>query len=56
MPISRRLVLLGFARPSIIAQQQAIADTFFSLHIIPSHVDIRAAVWRAPDQHAALIP
>ncbi len=32
----------------VIAQQQAIADTFASLHIIPARIDIRAAVWQAP--------
>ena len=30
----------------IIAQQQEIADTFARLRIIPSRIDVRAAVWR----------
>ena len=30
----------------IIAQQQEIADTFAALRIIPSRIEIRAAVWR----------
>jgi hypothetical protein len=30
----------------IIAQQQAIADSFLALRILPGRVDIRAAVWR----------
>jgi aliphatic sulfonates family ABC transporter substrate-binding protein len=29
----------------IIAQQQDIADTFASLHIIPARIDVRKAVW-----------
>ncbi len=32
---------------AIIAQQQAIADTFTGLHIIPARIDIRSAVWRS---------
>ena len=39
---------------AIIAQQQSIADTFTGLHILPSRIDIRAAVWRPLQQHAAL--
>ena len=31
---------------AIIAQQQAIADTFAALRVIPARVDVRAAVWR----------
>jgi len=31
---------------AIIAQQQAIADSFAQLRIIPAQVDVRAAVWR----------
>jgi aliphatic sulfonates family ABC transporter substrate-binding protein len=38
----------------IIAQQQAIADTFAGLHIIPARIDVRAAVWRPTQQRAAL--
>ncbi len=30
----------------IVAQQQDIADTFARLHIIPSRIDVRAAVWQ----------
>ncbi len=33
---------------AIIAQQQEIADTFARLKIIPSHIDIRKAVWTPP--------
>jgi sulfonate transport system substrate-binding protein len=33
---------------TIIAQQQAIADSFFELHIIPSRIQVRAAVWTPP--------
>jgi ABC-type nitrate/sulfonate/bicarbonate transport system substrate-binding protein len=32
----------------IIAQQQAIADTFTQLKIIPAHIDVRSAVWHPP--------
>lgn len=38
----------------IIAQQQAIADTFAGLRVIPSRIDIRAAVWRPARQQAAV--
>lgn len=31
---------------AIVAQQQAIADSFFDLHIIPRRIDVAAAVWR----------
>lgn len=39
---------------AIAAQQQAIADTFAGLRIIPSRIDVRAAVWRRPWQQAEL--
>jgi hypothetical protein len=29
-----------------VARQQAGADTFTDLHIIPAHIDIASAVWR----------
>jgi sulfonate transport system substrate-binding protein len=32
----------------IIAQQQAIADSFTKLQIIPARIDIRSAVWNPP--------
>ena len=32
----------------IVAQQQEIADTFARLRIIPSRIDVRAAVWQHP--------
>ena len=35
---------------SIVAQQQDIADTFTRLHIIPSAVDVRAAVLPWPNR------
>ncbi|MGI4952426.1 MAG: aliphatic sulfonate ABC transporter substrate-binding protein [Janthinobacterium lividum] len=38
---------------AIIAQQQAIADTFAALRIIPARLDIRAAVWRPAHTQAA---
>jgi aliphatic sulfonates family ABC transporter substrate-binding protein len=38
---------------AIIARQQAVADTFAAMRIIPSRVDVRAAVWR-PDGGAEL--
>jgi len=38
---------------AIIAQQQAIADTFPALRIIPGRIDIRAAVWRPAHTQAA---
>lgn len=37
---------------AIIAQQQAIADTFAGLKVIPGRIDIRAAVWRPTQQRA----
>ena len=33
---------------AVIAQQQAIADTFFDLKLIPKEVDVRKIVWTAP--------
>lgn len=33
---------------AIIARQQAIADTFAQLRIIPARIDVAAAVWKAP--------
>ena len=36
----------------VIAQQQEIADTFARLRIIPSRVDVRAAIWQHPWQAA----
>ncbi len=35
-----------------IAQEQGVADAFTSLHVIPGHVDIRAATWTAPKEIA----
>ena len=37
---------------AIIARQQSIADTFAELRVIPSRIDVRAAVWR-PDRPRA---
>jgi sulfonate transport system substrate-binding protein len=31
---------------SVVAQQQAIADTFFALKLIPKQVNIKQAVWK----------
>ena len=41
---------------AIIAQQQAIADTFAALRVIPARVDVRAAVWRPERQRAEARP
>ncbi len=40
----------------IIAQQQAIADSFADLRIIPARIDVRAAVWRPSRQQAEARP
>ena len=41
---------------AIIAQQQAIADTFAGLRVIPSRIDVRAAVWRPERPRAEARP
>ena len=41
---------------AIVAQQQAIADSFATLRIIPRRIDIRAAVWTPPRQIAGARP
>ena len=33
---------------AVIAQEQAVADAFAELHVIPSRVDVRAATWTPP--------
>ena len=38
---------------AIIAQQQAIADTFAGLRVIPARIDIKSAVWRPARRQAA---
>ncbi|MGI4978188.1 MAG: aliphatic sulfonate ABC transporter substrate-binding protein, partial [Janthinobacterium lividum] len=34
--------------PDIVAQQQAIADEFQALHLIPTKVDVAKDVWQPP--------
>lgn len=41
---------------TIIAQQQAIADSFAALRIIPRRIEIRVAVWTPPRQIAGARP
>lgn len=41
---------------TIIAQQQAIADSFAALRIIPRRIEIRAAVWTPPRRIAGARP
>lgn len=41
---------------AIIARQQAIADTFAALRVIPARVDVRAAVWRPERPRAEARP
>ena len=41
---------------AIIAQQQAIADTFAELRILPARINVRAAVWRAERRHSEARP
>lgn len=62
LPIQRVAALRGVyaVQPmddAIVAQQQAIADTFAGLRILPSRIDVRAAVWRPenwrPEQQQA---
>lgn len=43
----------AFLTPEVTAQEQAVADTFAGLQIIPGHVDIAAAVWTPPTTGAA---
>jgi sulfonate transport system substrate-binding protein len=38
---------------AVIAEQQKIADVFYDLKLIPKHIDVREAAWKAP-QRAAL--
>ena len=33
---------------AVVAQEQAVADAFADLHVIPSRVDVRAATWTPP--------
>ena len=59
LPAQRRAAARGVyaVQPlddAIIGQQQAIADTFADLRIIPARIDIRAAVWRPTRQQAAV--
>jgi aliphatic sulfonates family ABC transporter substrate-binding protein len=37
-----------FLSDAVVRQQQAVADTFFGLKVIPSRIDVRAAVWQPP--------
>jgi sulfonate transport system substrate-binding protein len=39
---------------AIVARQQAVADTFSALHLIPSKVDVAAAVWRPVGKQASV--
>ncbi len=41
---------------AIIARQQAVADTFAALRVIPARVDVRAAVWRPERPRAEARP
>lgn len=41
---------------AIIVRQQAIADTFAALRVIPARVDVRAAVWRPERPRAEARP
>jgi sulfonate transport system substrate-binding protein len=34
--------------PAVVKQQQAIADDFVKLGLLPHHVDVAANVWTAP--------
>ena len=34
--------------PQIVAEQQAIADAFFQLHLVPTHVRVADLVWQKP--------
>ncbi|HEY0798555.1 MAG TPA: sulfonate ABC transporter substrate-binding protein [Candidatus Baltobacteraceae bacterium] len=45
---------LHFITPEVIKQQQAIADTFAKLGLIPSPIDIASIVW-TPDARTALL-
>ncbi len=40
--------------PHVVAQQQAIADTFYRLHLIPQSVDIAADIWKPSAATASL--
>ncbi len=50
---ARTLFAVQAMDPAIVAQQQAIADSFRDLHIIPARVDVAAAVWTPPRPIAA---
>lgn len=39
---------------TIVAQQQAIADSFAALRIIPARIDVAQAVWQPPQQRAEI--
>lgn len=41
---------------AIIARQQSVADTFAALRVIPSRIDVRAAVWRPERPRAEARP
>ena len=37
----------------VIALQQSVADVFTANHVIPTRIDVRAAVWTPPSQKAS---
>ncbi len=46
--VDRLSYRLGPITPEIVAQQQAIADSFRTLHLIPGAVDVAKDVWHPP--------
>lgn len=47
------LGLVGFVEPKHVAYEQAVADTFYDLKIIPRQVDIASVVWTPPTSKGA---
>jgi sulfonate transport system substrate-binding protein len=48
MSVDRLALNVGPMTPDIITGQQKIADTFFQLHIVPTHVTVGDIVWSPP--------
>lgn len=47
------LGLVGYVEPKHVAYEQAVADTFYDLKIIPRQVDIASVVWTPPTSKGA---